>query len=128
MLYRFVAFALGKFQVGDRHVILEINEMLVAFIVFAGGRRKPKRLQRLLHVFLRLGQFDPGCFAFPLRNGLARRRGLGNDVSQPKGAIGGTNCGDRILMPVRPEGLQAVVKFDLAAVVAPEMKCGIKPA
>ena len=33
-----------------------------------------------------------------------------------------------ILMPVRPEGLQAIVKLDLAAVVAPEMKCRIKPA
>ena len=56
VLDRLVALALGQFEVGHRHVILEIDEMLVAFIVFAGGRRKPEGFQRLLHILLGLGQ------------------------------------------------------------------------
>ena len=102
--------------------------MLVAFIIFARGRCKPQGFQGLLHILLGLGQFDLGRLGFPLCNRFAGRRGFGNDVGQRKGAVGSADRGDRILMPVRPEGLQAIVKLDLAAVVAPEMKCRIKAA
>ena len=48
MLDRFIAFALGEFEIGGRHIVLVVDKVLVAFIVFAGGGREPDRLHRLL--------------------------------------------------------------------------------
>ena len=42
------------------------------------------------------------------------------------GAVCSTCCLYGVVVMVRPETLQGIIKFDLAAIVAPEMKCWIK--
>ena len=41
-------------------------------------------------------------------------------------AVGTANSHDRVMVAVRPETLQSIVELDLAAIVAPEMKCRVK--
>ena len=46
MLDRLIALALGQLEIGRRHIVLEIDEMLVALIVLAGRGREPDGLER----------------------------------------------------------------------------------
>ena len=131
MLHRFITFALGQFQIGNRHIILEIDEMLVAFIIFARGGSKPDGFKGSPRWLLDLRRLELRCLCLgidQLRRHFACRMGLGQSGGNRHGAIGATYGLHGVLVAVRPEALQGVIKFDLARIMAPEMKRRIKAA
>ena len=131
VLDQFIAFALGEFEIGSGHVVLVVDEVLVAFVVLAGRGCEPDRLQRL---FIRLhgrrdGHRDGRCLGLHgLRSGRTCSVGLLENVREREGAVRGTDRADRVCVAVGPEGLQRIVEADLAAIVAPEVQRRIPAA
>ena len=106
VLDRFVALALRQLEIGGGDVVLEIDEVLVAFIVLAGGGREPQGFERRLS----------GCDAL---RGVSALRSPGGSFAAPAGAwpsarqpsrakraVGGADRADRVVMPLRAEALQ----------------------
>jgi hypothetical protein len=79
VLHRLVALALGEFEVGGGHVVLVVDEVLVAFIVLAGGGCEPDRLHRLLVGLHGGGHCERGWTLHCLESLLARRIGFAQD-------------------------------------------------
>ena len=99
-----LSFALGELEVSGGDIVLEVDEVLVAFIVLAGGGREPQRFKRppppgrrgkLEIRWLRL--------AWP---GSSPALGLPVMAAERECSIDGTHRADGVGMAVRPERLQ----------------------
>ena len=125
VLHRLVTLALGEFEIGRRHVVLEVDEVLVAFIVLSRGRREPDGFERALVCLHGGGNGVDVAGACELR---ARGVSLFQNLREAEAAVCGAHCGDLVVVAVRPEGLDLLVEADLAAIVAPEVQRRIPAA
>ena len=106
MLDRAVALALGQFEIGHGHVVLEIDEVLVAFVVLAAGRREPDRLDGTLAARFRrrLDEVrDRRATERPRRRLLAGSLAFGQRRRAIEGPVGGAHCPDAVVMAVGPK-------------------------
>ncbi len=131
MLDRFISFALRKLEVGGRHVVLEVHEMLVALVAGSGRRREPDRLERRLArlrnvrgLHLRLPPLGPRR----LRRRFPGRMALADGGAELERSIGGARGDHSVVMRLGPKGLQRLVEGEAAAIVAPQVDGRVEPA